>query len=475
MTYKYRFIPNLKGVRYMDAKEYVKGLIDRAREAQKVADKFTQEQVDELVTAIAWEIVQESNSQEIAKLAYEESRLGNYESKYAKLQKKIRGALRDIKHVKSVGIIEKDEKKGLLKIAKPVGVIGALLPCTNPEATPVIKAMFAIKARNAIVFAPHPRTRNTNTLIVNKMRDVLKRYGAPENLIIGIENPTIEISNELLKQCDLIVATGGAGMVKAAYSSGKPAYGVGVGNAVVVVDETADLADAAHKVKTSKIFDFSTSCSSENSLVIQESVYDEFVEKLKAEGGYLVSPEEKVKLQAAMWQDGVLNRDIVAQPASTIAKIAGIDMPEDRCFIMVEETGIGKEYPFSGEKLSVVVTLYKYKEFDEAIDKVNRITGYMGSGHSCGIHSKVDERIEKLALETKTSRVMVRQAQCIGNSGDWVNGMPFTLTLGCGTWGGNISSENINLKHFMNVTWVAYPIDPVIPTDEELFGDLVKK
>lgn len=457
----------------LEEQRYVSELIERARRAQKIAEGFDQEKVDHLITAIAWNIVKPGTIEEIARLAVEETQLGNYESKYAKLNTKVKGALRDMKGKKSMGIIERDEEKGLIKIAKPVGVVGAVLPTTNPEATPVIKAMMAIKTRNAIVMSPHPRAKKTNTMIVNIMRDVLKKYNAPEDLIIGIENPTLEITQELMRQCDLILATGGAGMVKSAYSSGKPAYGVGVGNAVVVVDETADIKDAANKVMRSKTFDYATSCSAENSLVIQESIYDDMIKALEDEGGYLLNEEEKAKLQSTMWIDGVLNRDIIAQPAKKIAEIAGLDIPEDRKFIMVEETGIGPDYPFSGEKLSVVLTLYKYKEFQEAIDKVNEITSYQGKGHSCGIHSTNDEHIIEFALKTYTSRVMVRQPQCLANSGAWTNGMPMTLSLGCGTWGGNISSENISWKHLLNTTWVSYPIPNTQPTDEELFGSVM--
>jgi len=457
----------------MEPKEYVSQLVERARKAQEIIEGYDQERVDHLVTAIVWNIVKPGTVEKIAQMAVEETGLGNYESKYAKLMTKLKGALRDMKGKKSIGIIEEDKEKGIIKIAKPVGVVGAVLPTTNPEATPVLKAIMAIKTRNAIVMSPHPRAKNTNTYIVNIMRSVLKKYNAPEDLIIGVEDPTLEITQEVMKQCDLILATGGAGMVKSAYSSGKPAYGVGVGNAVVVVDETADIKDAANKVMRSKTFDYATSCSSENSLVIQESIYDDMIKALEEEGGYLVNEEEKAKLQSAMWIDGVLNRDIVAQPAKKIAEIAGIDMPEDRKFIMVEETGVGSDYPFSGEKLSVVLTLYKYKEFQDAIDKVNEITNYQGKGHSCGIHSTNDEHIRELALKTYTSRVMVRQPQCLANSGAWTNGMPMTLSLGCGTWGGNISSENITWKHLLNITWVSYPIENTQPTDEELFGDVM--
>ncbi len=459
----------------INVQEYVAGLIKRARVAQAVAESFTQEQVDKLITAIVWNIVKDGPAQEISRLAVEESKMGNYDSKYAKLMTKCKGTLRDMLGEKSVGVLERDDKKGIIKIAKPVGVVGGVLPCTNPEATPVIKAIMAIKTRNAVILAPHPRTKKTNTMIVNIMRGVLKKYGAPEDLIIGIEEPTLEATSELMKQCDLVLATGGGALVKAAYSSGTPAYGVGQGNACVVVDETADLKDAANKVMRSKTFDFATSCSTENSMVIQESVYDEFVKNLQAEGGYLVSPAEKPLLQKGMWVDGHLNGAIVAQSAETIAKIAGIKLPAGKTFFIVEETGVGPDYPFSGEKLSVVVTLFKYgKNFQEAIDKVNAITTYHGRGHSCGIHSVNEDHIMALSLGTKTSRVMVRQPQCLANSGAWTNGMPMTLTLGCGTWGGNISSDNITWRKLLNITWVSAPIAANMPSDEELFSSVMK-
>ncbi|MCT4604702.1 MAG: aldehyde dehydrogenase family protein [Marinisporobacter sp.] len=456
-----------------NAMEYVSTLIERARKAQAAIEDYTQEQVDQLLTAVVWNIVKDGPAQEISKLAVEESRMGNYEGKYNKLMAKSKGAIRDMLGKKSVGVIEIDEEKKIMKIAKPVGVIGALVPCTNPEATPTVKVAHALKGRNAIILSPHPRTKKTNAFIVNIMRETLKKYGAPEDLVIGIENPTMEISNELMKQCDLILATGGAGLVKAAYSSGTPAYGVGAGNAVVVVDETADLKDAAHKVMLSKTFDFATSCSAENSLIIQESVYDDFVEALKAEGGYLTNSEEKEKLQEVLWVDGHLNSKIVAQSPQIIANLAEVKLPQDKKFMMVEEVGVGKDYPFSGEKLSVVVSLYKYNKFEEAIDRVNEITKYQGMGHSCGIHSFDEDHIMQLALKTKVSRMNIRQGQALANTGNWFNGMPFTTSLGCGSWGGNIASENITWKHLINVTWVSRYFDPVAPTDEELFGSVM--
>jgi sulfoacetaldehyde dehydrogenase len=454
---------------------YIANLVLRSKRAQEIANDYSQERVDELVTAIVWNIVKDGPAQEISQMAVDESAMGNYESKYAKLMTKCKGTLRDMKGEKSVGIIEVDEKKGIFKVAKPVGVVAGILPCTNPEATPVIKAIMAIKTRNSIILAPHPRTKKTNTYIVNIIRTTLKKYDAPEDLVIGIEEPSLESTNELMKQCDLVVATGGGALVKSAYSSGTPAYGVGQGNSVVVVDETADLKDAANKVMRSKTFDFATSCSTENSLVIQKKIYTEFITYLKDEGGYLLNPEEKVKLQQAMWVDNHLNAKIIAQSVQIIAKVAGIRIPEDRKFIMVEEKGIGPDAPFSGEKLSMVVALYQYDNFQEAIDHVNRITNYHGRGHSCGIHSFNEGHINQLALATKTSRIMVRQPQCLANSGAWTNGMPMTLTLGCGTWGGNASSSNITWKDLLNITWVSSPIESSMPTNEELFGEIMLK
>ncbi len=436
-----------------EEKKYVSELIERARKAQKVIEGYDQERVDHLITAVVWNIVKPGTIEKISELAVEETKMGNYASKYAKLNTKLKGALRDMKGKKSMGIIERDEEKGLFKVAKPVGVVGGILPTTNPEATPVLKAIMAIKTRNAVVLSPHPRAKKTNTMILNIVRDVLKKYGAPEDLVIGVEEPTLGITQELMKQADLVLATGGGAMVHSAYTSGTPAYGVGVGNAVVVVDETADLKDAADKIMRSKTFDFATSCSAENSLVVQEGIYDKLVKELEAVGGYLLSAEEKASLQANMWKDGVLNNDIIAQPVEKIATVGKIALPEGKKFLMVEESQVGPEHPFSGEKLSQVVSLFKFGEFQEAIDRVNEITEYQGKGHSCGIHSTDEKRIEEYALKTYTSRIMVRQPQCLANSGAWTNGMPMTLSLGCGTWGGNISSENITWKHLLNTTW----------------------
>ncbi len=401
--------------------------------------------------------------------------MGYAPHKYGKLQTKIKGALRDMIGKKTVGVVYEDKAAGIVKIAKPVGVVGALIPVTNSEATPFVKAIHCLKTRNAVILAPHPRAQKTNDTAAAQIRAVLKKNGWPEDLVIGIEDVSVDKSKELMAQCDLILATGGGGMVKAAYSSGTPSQGVGAGNAVCVVDETADLPDAADKIMRSKTFDHATSCSTENSIAVQTDVYDTMIAELEKTGGYLCSPDEKVKLEAAMWNEKGLNRDIVAQPAARIAEIAGIDLPEDKVFFMVPETGVGKGYHFSGEKLSVVVAVYRWKEFAEAVDLVNRITTYSGAGHSCGIHTVLDDRILELATRVSVSRVMIRQPQCLANSGAWTNGMPMSLTLGCGSWGGNSASSNITYEHLLNYTWVSRPIPSTQPTDEELFGDIMNE
>jgi len=449
--------------------DLIGNLVHKAREAQARIEFWTQEQVDEMVAAVGWQAYK--HAEECARMAFEETGMGVYKDKLIKHQKKTLGALRDLQGVKTVGLIEEVPEKGLYKFAKPVGVIGALTPVTNASATLPGNCLPMLKTRNAVIFAPHPRAKKTCKLNVFYMRKGLAQVGAPLDLVQCIDEPTVELTQELMRAVDLVVATGGSAMVKAAYASGKPAYGVGAGNSVTIVDETADLDEAARKIFLSKTFDYATSCSSENSAVIQERVYDALVGKLIENGGYLCSAQEREKLRRAMWPDGEhLNKDVIAQSAQVIAGIAGIDLPEKTAFLMVEGQKIGPEDRFSGEKLSVVLTLWKYERFPEAIDYVQRITAYNGTGHSCGIHSANDAHVRLLGEKARVSRIMVNQPQCYGNSGNYDNGMPFTLTLGCGTWGNNITSENIYWKHFLNTTWVSRPITPVVPDENALFG-----
>ena len=458
--------------------EQIRGLIERSRAAQAQIEDYTQEQVDELLRAMVWSVARPGVAEEIAQLAVDETQLGNYEGKFLKIQRKTRATLMDIINDKSVGVIEEDPERNIVKIAKPMGVIGALSPSTNPEATPVIKAIHAVKGRNSIIIAPHPRAKLTNKTICDYMRTALEACGAPADLVIAIESPTLELTNELMRQCDRVLATGGGAMVHAAYSSGTPALGVGVGNAVVTVDDTADLDDAANKIRISKTLDLAASCSADNSVLLVDAIYDDMLAKLEDQGGYLVNEEEKAKLQKTLWDDeGHLSTAIVAQPAEKIAALAGIDLPEGKSFFMVPENGYGPEHPFSGEKLSVVMALYRPKNIDEAIKLTNDIQSYQGKGHSCGIYSSSDENIIKLASATKTSRVMVNQPQAASNSGNLWNGMRQTFSLGCGSWGGNSANHNISWRDLINETWVSKPLAQAkeLMSDDELFGDVRDK
>lgn len=462
---------------HQDAASMIAELVRRARKAQQAIELASQEQVDELTARVAWAGVEPDFAKLLAETLVAESGLGFAPHKVMKIMTKIKGTLRDMKGRKSVGVVFDDPGSGILKIAKPVGVIGGILPVTNGEATPFVKVLCALKTRNAIILAPHPKAQKTCNLAVAAIRAVLKKQGWPEDLVIGVDPVSMEASMELMKQSDLVIATGGSGLVKAAYASGKPCHGVGSGNSVCVIDETADLRDAADKIMRSKTFDHATSCSTENALAIQEDIYDRMIKELEAVGGYLVKDDEKARLQAAMWnpETHVLNRAVVAQPAAAIARLAGIQLPAGKTFLMVPETGIGKDFPFSSEKLSVTMTLYKWKTFKDAINLVNTITAHCGAGHSCGIHTTNELRVKELALNVKVSRVMIRQPQCLANSGAWTNGMPMTMTLGCGTWGGNGSSSNITWEHMLNYTWVSYPIPSTQPTDEELFGAIMNE
>lgn len=461
----------------LETQQEIAALMARSRKAQEQIADYSQEQVDEMLRAMVYSIAREDRSEEIAQFAVEETQLGNYEGKYLKIHRKTRATLMDIIHDKSVGVIEEIPERSIVKIAKPVGVIGALSPSTNPEATPVIKSISALKGRNSIIIAPHPRAKLTNKLICDYMRDALERCGAPADLVISIDSPSLELTNELMRQCDRILATGGGAMVTAAYSSGTPALGVGVGNACITVDDSADLDEAAEKIRISKTLDLAASCSSDNSVLVFDSVYDAFVTKLQAEGGYVVNAQEKQKLQDTIWHDGHFNTAIVAQPCHKIAGMAGIELPEGKLFMIVPETGAGPEHPFSGEKLSVVMAFYRVQDIDHAISLTNDIQAYQGQGHSCGIYSYNDEHVMAFAAATKTSRVMVNQPQAASNSGNLWNGLRQTFSLGCGSWGGNSTNNNITWRDLINETWVSRPLAETksLPDDDELFGDVMAK
>lgn len=447
-------------------------VVRRAQKAQRQIAGYSQEQVDELVTAVAWSVVRRDRAEELAQLAVDEVDFGTYDDKLTKIVKRVTGVLGDMRSLRTVGVVDEDPERGLITLAKPVGVVAALIPTTGPDATPPVKALFALKGRNAIVVAPHPRAERTTARAVEMMREACRQVGSPEDLVQTVSEPSIDKTQELMRTADLVVATGGASMVRAAYGSGTPAYGVGVGNVVHVVDDTADLDDAARAIVSAKTFDLATSCLADNALVVHERVYDDLLDRLVDRGGHLCSPAEKRQLRDAMWPEGgtVPTIEVIAQPAVRIAKLAGFPIADDRRFLMVEETGAGPEHPFSGEKLSVVLALYRYGgEIDEAVDLVNAITAYQGLGHTCGIHTADDTNARTLAERTRTARVIVNQNMNEG-AGSVRNRLPFTLSLGCGTWGGNITTENINARHFLNLTRVSWPVASRAVSEEDLFA-----
>ena len=385
---------------------------------------------------------------------------------------KILGILRDALRQKSMGVIEEDPAKEIVKYAKPAGVIASLIPVTSSYVTPAGIAIYAIKCKDAVIFSPHPASKKTTNEAVRVMRAALKKLGVPEDILQRVERPSIPLAQDLMSGCDLTIATGGPAMVKAAYSSGKPAYGVGAGNATMVIDETADIAHAARNTRMSKVNDNGSGCSADGNLVVEASIYDEFLQTLQQEGGYLVNQQEKKLLQAAYWDsEGHRTSETIARPASVVAGLAGFTIPADKKFLIVQEQNIGKEYLFSTEKLGIVLSIFQYSGFDMALDMVRKIYDTAGKGHSCGIYSFNDEHIRQLALVAPVSRIMVRQRQSMSNAGTFTNGMPMTSSMGCGIWGGNITNENISLKHYMNVTWVSRPIPEDRPSEQELYGE----
>src|SRR5436190_2304952 len=449
--------------------EVVHELVNRARAAMTAIDRYDQATVDRICQAVGWAGGNLATATRLANMSVDESGMGRREpTRRAKVQ----GILRDALRQKSMGVIEEDPIRGLVKYAKPAGVIAALIPVTSPYVTPVSIAIYAIKCKDAVVFSPHPSSRNTTIETVRIMRAALKKLGVPEDVLQVVERPSIPLANALMAASDLTIATGGPAMVKAAYGSGKPAYGVGAGNATMVIDETANVEEAARNSAISKTNDYGSGCSADGNLVIESSIYDAFLARLEAEGGYLVNEREKALLQAAYWDEqGRRTADTIARPAQVVARKAGFDLPEGKRFLIVPETQIGRSHLFSTEKLGIVVAVFKYSGFDHALDIVRRLFETGGRGHSCGIYSFSDDHIHRLALMAPVSRIMVRQVQSSSNAGTFTNGMPMTSSMGCGVWGGNITNDNISLKHYMNVTWVSRPIAEDRPTEQELFGE----
>jgi sulfoacetaldehyde dehydrogenase len=453
----------------------VGALIARARAAQRSYARYTQSQVDEVVTACAWAIMEPSRNRMLAELAVADTGLGSVADKITKNHRKTLGLMRDLKGAKTVGVIAEYPERGVIEIARPVGVVAAITPSTNPAATPANKILNALKGGNAIVLAPSPKGYGTCARLLEFVHAQLARVGAPLDLVQMLPAPVSkEATLELMREADLVAATGSQANIRMAYSSGTPALGVGTGNVATIVDTSADLPRAAAKIALSKTFDHATSCSSENSAILLEPAYDGALAALREAGGVLLNASEKARLQETMWPAGRLSERVIARSSREIAKLAGLDVREAG-FLMVEESGFGKEHPFSGEKLAPVLALYRARDFAHACEIVERIYAYQGAGHSVGIHTADDAHVMELGLRLPVSRVIVNQAHCIATGGSFDNGLPFSLSMGCGTWGRNSFSDNMNYRHFLNITRIARPIPERVPGEEEIFGSYFSK
>jgi len=452
----------------------VAGLIGNGQSAMRQIAGFSQVRIDELVTAIAWALYNPENARAMAELAVRDTGIGNVDDKVIKNTRKTFGTLRDLMRVKTVGKI--DESNGIVRYAKPVGVVAAITPSTNPAATPVNKSMMALKGGNAIIIAPSPAGWSSTSATVDLMRSALEKVGAPADLVQILPAPVTRSMTTLLMQyADLIVATGSQNNVRNAYSSGTPALGVGAGNVSVIIDSSADLKDAANKITASKTFDNSTSCSSENALIILDDVYDAAVAALLEAGAYRCSPAEIERIETELWQHGKLNRKLIATDANIFAKRLGFSKAAQDSRLFLVEQEFDSSSPFADEKLSLVLTVYRARDFDHAEALVNRVMDVQGKGHSCGIHTKVEANAARLAENMDVVRVLVNQAHTFGNGGSFNNALNFTLSMGCGTWGGNSISENLNYRHFINITHLVTEIEEDKPTEKELFGAYLEK
>lgn len=451
-------------------------LVAQARAAQERYADADQATVDMAVLAAGWAILAPQRNKALAEQAVRDTGLGRVDDKITKNYRKTLGLLRDLKGARSVGVLSDDTATGIIEIARPVGVVAAITPSTNPAATPINNIINALKGRNAVILAPSPKGAGVCARLLGYVHEELAKVGLPKDLVQMLPSPvTKPATEELMRLADLVVATGSRANVSAAYASGTPALGVGVGNVAVIVTPGVDPAAAAKRISASKSFDNATSCSSENSLVVVGKAWDPLLDALAGQGGVLATPEEQLRLETAMFPSGKLSPAVVGQSASQLARLAGLQRAvyADSRFIMVCEASgnVGPRHPFSGEKLCPVLTLYHVDDFEAALAQVRALYDYQGKGHSVGVHGADAGEILRLGLELPVCRVIVDQAHCVAAGGAFDNGLPFSLSMGCGSWGGNGFSENLNYRHFLNITRIVRPIPPREPSCDEIFQD----
>ncbi|MEU4382097.1 aldehyde dehydrogenase family protein [Micromonospora echinofusca] len=450
----------------------VAAALARARAAQAQAEHWSQDRVDAVVAAVGWRCYAPEQARALSTLAYDETRLGDREHLYTLHRRRVLGTLQDLHGVTTVGVVEDRPDLGVQKLAKPIGVIAVASPSTAPCSGVIGNALPMLKTRNAVVFSPNPSARISVLRTVEVMRAALAQVGAPVDLVQCLEHSNREAAEALMRAADLVVAVGGGGTVARAYMSGTPAISAGVGNATVVVDDSADLKEAATKIVHGGGFNNGTSCSSESNVLVDATVEVPFAAELARAGAHLCDDQETARLRTLLWNgDGRLNRDVIGRSAATLAAEAKIQLSSDSTSVLIARVpDVDLADVLFTEKLAPVVTLTPYRHFDDAVAAVAAITDACGRGHSCGIHSHRPDRVARLAERVRLCRVMVNQSTAVGNSGSFENGLPFTSTVASGSWGGCAQSENVTWRNFVNYTSVSRPVQRQLRTEEELFG-----
>ena len=453
-----------------DSRAYIQGYIDRARKAQAEFEKMSQEQVDAAVQTLGRVVYQ--NAQYLAEMAGEETGMGNVEDKFAKNRQKAGIVWNNLRGKKSRGILETDEKTGITTVAKPMGVVAAITPCTNPIVTPMSNSMFALKCGNAIIITPHHKSVRCSTKTVEMINEELAKIGMPENLVQILDQHSRENTRNLISMADVVVATGGPGMVNAAYSSGRPALGVGAGNVQCIIDEGYDYKEAVPKIIKGRSYDNGIICSAEQSVICPKGDFEAGMDEFRKNGAYVVTEEDELeKVRGALFEDGKTNRHSVGQSCRKVAELAGIEIPDDTKVIVAVAEGTGLTDELGGEKMAPVIAAYPYDSLEEAINIAAENLEKDGKGHSVSFHTDSEEHISKVAESLCVSRFVINQCSANSAGGSYFNGLNPTNTLGCGSWGHNSISENLNYTHLMNVSRVArFMPDNPVPTDEELWG-----
>lgn len=457
--------------REISADTEVADLVAAAHTAQSEYEEFSQEQVDAIVHDMAKYVY--DNADMLARMAVDETGIGHYEDKILKNKGKARVIWNNLRDKPSRGIIGEEPENGIILVAKPMGVVGSVTPVTNPIVTPMCNGMFALKTGNAVIFAPHPKAQKCTEHLTNEFMRIVREHGGPENLVQTVRRGSVEKTQELMRSVDVVVATGGAGMVKSAYSSGKPSFGVGAGNVPVIIDRDVDMAEAVDKIVTGAAFDNGIICSHEQFVLTPEEQFDATLEAFEATGKVWITRDEGEiqKLRETVFPDGQINKDVVGISPQKIAGLAGIEIPESVRLIVLPARGAGEKDLLAREKLCPVIAVLPYGEFDEAVEMAKANLLVEGAGHSAALHSTNDEHIRSAGVALPVSRLVVNQASSLTAGGSLTNGFAPTTTLGCGSWGGNSISENLDYKHLMNVSRIGKVIeDKQVPTDDEIFA-----